>query len=87
MKILKLALSLAGVLVAGQALAHKVSRGMVAPSAATHLAPAQTDTNPAALLGGIAGRGVPGITAMPTLAPQAGPAKSIETSNHITHRH
>jgi hypothetical protein len=87
MQILKLALSLAGVLVAGQALAHKVSRSLVAPAAATHLAPAQTDTNPAALLGGIAGRSAPGITAMPALAPQAAPAKSIESSTHITHRH
>lgn len=87
MHILKLALSLAGVLMAGQALAHKASRAMVAPATATRLAPAQTDTNPAALLGGIAGRSAAGITSMPGLAPQAAPAKGTETSTHITHRH
>ncbi|HEV2541118.1 MAG TPA: hypothetical protein VGU03_15610 [Frateuria sp.] len=87
MQILKLALSLAGVLVAGQALGHKVPRSMLAPAAATHLAPSQTDSNPAALLSGIAGRGVPGITAMPALAPQAAPAKSTETNTHITRHH
>lgn len=87
MHILKLALTIAGVAMAGQALAHKASRLMVAPAAATRLAPAQTDTNPAALLGGIAGRSAAGITSMPALAPQTAPVKSTETSNHITHRH
>jgi hypothetical protein len=87
MHIIKLALALAGVAMAGQALAHKASHLSSAPSSAIRLAPAQTDTNPAALLGGIAGRSAAGITSMPALAPPAAPAKSTETSTHITHRH
>ncbi|NUO73983.1 MAG: hypothetical protein HOQ10_14900 [Frateuria sp.] len=87
MQILKLALPLAGMLMAGQALAHKVSRTMVTSAAAVRLAPAQTDTNPAALLDGIAGRSAPGITMTPALTPRAMPTKSTETSTRITRHH
>jgi hypothetical protein len=87
MKILKLALLLTGVLMACQALAHKVSRPMSTPATVTHLAPAQTDTNPVALLDGIRGRSALGIPAMPALPSVAAPAKTSDSSTRINRRH
>lgn len=77
MQILKLALPLAGLLMATQALAHKASHATATPAAPLRLAPAQTDTNPAALLNGIGGRNAPGAMEAPALTP---PEPSIKSS-------
>jgi hypothetical protein len=87
MHILKLALPLGGLLIAGQAMAHKALHVAPTPVAPARLAPAQTDTNPAALLDGIGGRGTQGMSATPGILPQEPPEKSAETSRHINRRH
>jgi len=87
MQILKLALSVAALLVAGEALAHKGSHAMPTTMPSSRLAPAQTDTNPAALLEGIGGRSAPASTATPGIAPQEPPAKSTDYRAHITRHH
>jgi hypothetical protein len=87
MHIVKLALSLGGLLIAGQALAHKGPRVLVTTVAPARLAPAQTDTNPAALLDGIGGRGNQGLLATPALTPLGQSLKSTETSIRINRRH
>lgn len=87
MQILKLTLPLAGVLMASQALAHKVLRGMSTPAPAVRPVLAQTDTDPTALLIGIAGRSAPGTATMPVATLREAPSKSIRTSTHITRRH
>lgn len=87
MHILKLALPLAGLLVAGQAMAHKASHASTTIVAPTHQTASRTDTDPAALLDEVGGRGVQGTFAMPGMAPAPVPAKSNAISARINHRH
>src|SRR5690349_9900298 len=87
MHILKLVLPLAGLLMAGQALAHKVSRAGVAALGSTHPAASRIDTDPTALLDEVSGRGVQGTSVLPGMAPVPAPAKSNAISARINRRH
>lgn len=87
MHILKLALPLAGLLMAGQALAHKASHASTTTEAPTRAAASRIDTNPAALLEEVSGRGVQGTSEMPGMAPVPAPAKSNAVSARINRRH
>lgn len=62
MHILKLVLPLAGLLLAGQGLAHKAPRTMPTTAATTVTATAQRGSIPPALLDGVAGRHPPGTS-------------------------
>jgi hypothetical protein len=87
MHILKLALPLAGLLVAGQALAHKASQAgtAVLPSARTP-AP-RIDTEPASLLGEVSGRSLHAASAPDGMKPSTTSAKSNVVSARINRRH
>jgi len=76
MYLLKLVLPLAGLLVAGQALAHKASRAM--PPAAGYARPAlaQAGAPPAALLGGVGGRSAKVASAMPVTSHRGASGKT-----------
>ncbi|SEI58729.1 hypothetical protein [Frateuria terrea] len=87
MHILKLALPLAGLLVSGQALAHKALHAGTNIMQPTRLAASRTDTSPTALLGEVSGRGVQGTSALPGMVPVLAPAKSNDISGHINRRH
>ena len=87
MHILKLALPLAGLLMASQALAHKASHADAAPVAPTRPAVSRIDTDPTALLDAVSGRGVQGTSALPGMAPVPAPAKSNPISARINRRH
>ena len=87
MHILKLALPLACLLMAGEALAHKASHTGAAPLAPTHPAASQIDTNPTALLNEMGERGVPGTSALPGMAPVPAPAKSNAISARMNRLH
>lgn len=87
MQIFKLALSLAGLLLAGQALAHKAPRLSATSLAPARLVPLQNEANPASLLDGMAGRGAHGTPAALGMMFPEPPAKSTETNNRINRRH
>lgn len=87
MHILKLVLPLAGLLMAGQALAHKAWQATPSAGSPSRLAPAQTDTNPAALLEGMSGRGVQATSALPGTASSQPSAKNTVVSLLINRRH
>lgn len=87
MQIMKLALPLAGLLMAGGALAHKASHAAVTAAAPARLLPAQTDTNPVALLEGIGGRSARGAMAEAAATPQERPAKSSASSIPVNRIH
>lgn len=87
MQILKLALPLFGLLVAGQALAHKASHSLIDATPTTRLNPAQTDTNPAALLGAMGGHGMQGLSVQPAPIPQEATPKSTQPVTRINRHH
>lgn len=87
MQILKLVLPLCGLLMAGQALAHKASHTLTEAAPGTRLTPAQTDTNPAALLGGMGGHGMQGLSVLPaSTSPEATPKSTLPVTR-INRRH
>jgi hypothetical protein len=87
MPVLKLLLSAAAALVASQALAHKVSHAGVTIATDSRLAPAQTDSNPAALLQSIGGHAATSMASMPGSLPSTAPTKGTSNIVHINHRH
>jgi hypothetical protein len=87
MQILKLALPLAGMLMAGQALAHKASHTSAATVEPTRPTASRIDTDPTALLDEMGGRSVQGTSALPGAAPAPAPAKSNAISARINRRH
>jgi len=87
MHILKLVLPLAGLLMAGQALAHKGSHTIATAASPTRPATGQIDTNPTALLDEMSGRSVQGTSALPGMAPVPAPVKSNVISTRINRRH
>ena len=87
MQILKLVLPLSAMLMAGQALAHKTSHALPPAAGAARLAPMQTDTNPAALLGSIGGHGDQNTTATPGFVAQEPTAKGTAAVSRINRIH
>jgi hypothetical protein len=87
MKILKLALPLAGLLMATQALAHKASHATAAGMEPVRPTPAQTDSSPAALLGSIGGHGVREAMDAPAPALQPPPEKNRTIGIRINRLH
>jgi hypothetical protein len=83
----KLALSLGGLLMAGQALAHKAPHTMTNALTSARTTPAQTDTNPTALLDGMSGHGMHELPLLPTTASQEAPSKTIQPTIRINRRH
>ncbi|MGN2252867.1 hypothetical protein ACFWZ4_05790 [Frateuria sp. GZRe12] len=84
---LKLVLPLAGLLIAGQALAHKAPHGMTGAQASAGPALVQAVARPAALLDGVRGRSVRGTPETPAAATAEAIGKNIDTPTRINRRH
>ncbi|UGB46046.1 hypothetical protein LQ772_01705 [Frateuria edaphi] len=80
---LKLVLPLAGLLIAGQALAHKAPHVTTGAPAPARLALVQAGASPAALIDGVRGRSVRGTSETPAAAT----AQAIGKSYRYTHSH
>jgi hypothetical protein len=87
MYILKLVLPLAGLLMAGQALAHKASQSSTTTAAPARPAASRIDTDPASLLDEMRGRGIQGMSALAATAPVPTAARRNAISARINRRH
>lgn len=84
---LKLVLPLAGLLIAGQALAHKAPRLTIGAPASAGMSAVQAGASPAALLDGVRGGRVRGTSETPAAATAEAIVKNIDTPTRINRRH
>jgi hypothetical protein len=87
MQVIKLSVVLGGLLMAGQTLAHKAPHASISTVNAAQLTPAQTDTNPTALLAGVGGHGMQGLPTLPAATSQEAPPKTLQPVFRINRRH
>lgn len=87
MQITKSPVVLACLLMAGQTLAHKAPRYPVGAVPTAQLTPAQTDSNPTALLAGVGGHGMQGLSTLPASTSQEAPSKISQPVIRINRRH
>lgn len=84
---LKLVLLVAGLLIAGQAVAHKAPHVATGAPASAGLALVQAGASPASLLDGVRGRSVRGTAETPAAAAAEAIGRNIDTPTRINRRH